>query len=146
MNFKVLTFRTSSQCYSFYREAHFFGSVHSKIRYSTFITLALESDLMEMWNVWREERDSQTTRNTLPFTRRHIPSPFRIHISGINSLTLCLKYSDVCDLNAPSWHRGQCCLVYDWLRLSFIFTPCSALIGPAGNISHLGLSFMIGQN
>ena len=55
--------------HSSYGEAHFWFSSF-KIRYSTFITLALESDLMEMRNVWRVERDRQTTRNTLPFTRR----------------------------------------------------------------------------
>ena len=127
-----------------------FGSVHSKIRYST-------PSLHSPWSLisWKcgmcEERREMARPPVTLF-----PSPGALHTKPIqnphfrnkftNSLAL-YKYSDSCDLNAPLWHPGQCCLilVYDWLRLSFIFTPCSAPIGPAGNNSHLRLSFMIGQ-
>ena len=112
----ILRFWHLEPHHSSYGEAHFWFSSF-KIRYSTFITLALESDLMEMRNVWRVERDRRTTRNTLPFTRR---LTFQAH-SG-NKLThglFKIQFSLISVLR-----RDTQTLVYDaclWLEEAVIY-------------------------
>ena len=93
-----------------------------------------------------KERDRRTTRNTLPSPGAAHSKPIQNPHFGNKFTHALFKLSVFSVVVIPS----HCCnyylmLVSDWRRLSFIFTPCSAPIGPAGNISHLGLSFMIGQ-
>ena len=90
-----------------------------------------------------KERDRQTTLNTLP-------SPGAAHSKPIQNPHFRNKFTHALFKVSVFSDVSPCCdyclmLVSDWRRLSFIFTPCSVPIGPAGNISHLGLSFMIGQ-